>query len=139
MVVPPHREGGRADPVHQAPLRDRKDGSLAPVLQWALERLHEPLTIAQLAREAHLSERTFARHFRESLGTTPLQWVLRERVRLAQELLETTDDPVENIARRTGFGTAANLRHHLGRLTTISPQPYRRIFRRRADAAQGIS
>ncbi|OAH12290.1 GlxA family transcriptional regulator [Streptomyces jeddahensis] len=135
MVVPPHREGGQTQ--YAKPLaRERKNDSLAPVLEWARERLHEPLTVAGLARAAHLSERTFARRFREVLGTTPLQWILQERVRLAQELLETTDDPVESIARRTGFGTAANLRHHFGRLTTISPQAYRHVFRHRAAAAQ---
>ncbi|MBA2950897.1 helix-turn-helix domain-containing protein [Streptomyces himalayensis] len=135
MVVPPHREGGQTQ-YAKPPARERKNDSLAPVLEWAREHLHEPLTVTALARAAHLSERTFARRFREALGTTPLQWILQERVRLAQELLETTDDPVENIARRTGFGTAANLRHHFGRLTTISPQAYRHIFRHRAAAAQ---
>ncbi|MER7493539.1 helix-turn-helix domain-containing protein [Streptomyces pharetrae] len=131
MVVPPHREGGQsqyASPLAGAP-RARRDTGLAPVLDWARERLHEPLTVAALARRAHLGERTFARRFREALGTTPLQWILQERVRLAQELLETTDDPVESVARRAGFGTAANLRHHFARLTTVSPQSYRQVFR----------
>jgi transcriptional regulator GlxA family with amidase domain len=105
------------------------------VLHWARERLHEPLTVPRLARQAHMSERTFARRFREELGVTPLQWLLQQRVRLAQELLETTDEPVESIARHTGFGSAANLRHHFGRLTTVSPQTYRHVFRRRASAS----
>ncbi|MEV5316693.1 helix-turn-helix domain-containing protein [Streptomyces sp. NPDC052687] len=138
MVVPPHREGGQSQyarpsahpPLEPSALRSRRpDAGLGPVLDWARERLHEPLTVPALARAAHLSERTFARRFREVLGTTPLQWILQERVRLAQELLETTDDPVESIARRTGFGTAANLRHHFARLTTVSPQSYRQVFR----------
>lgn len=138
MVVPPHREGtqnqrtvrvvrpnGRADP------RDR----LGPVLDWALHRLDQPLTVTQLATVAHLSPRTFARRFRDTIGTTPLQWLLEQRVRLAQELLETTDEPVEWIARRTGFGNASNLRQHFGRLTDLSPQTYRHVFRYRAARA----
>jgi transcriptional regulator GlxA family with amidase domain len=137
MVVPPHREGGQSQyarslahlPRDARDPRSRPDAGLGPVLDWARERLHEPLTVTALARAAHLSERTFARRFREVLGTTPLQWILQERVRLAQELLETTDDPVESVARRTGFGTAANLRHHFARLTTVSPQSYRQVFR----------
>ncbi|WP_228471626.1 helix-turn-helix domain-containing protein, partial [Streptomyces alkaliphilus] len=107
---------------------------LAPVLHWVLDRLHEPLTVARLARRAHLGERTFARRFRDRLGTTPLQWVPQQRVRLAQELLETTDEPVEGVARRTGFGPAANLRHHFGRVAGVSPQTYRQVFRHRATA-----
>jgi transcriptional regulator GlxA family with amidase domain len=87
--------------------------------------------VSQLAREAHTSPRTFARRFRDTLGVTPLQWLLEQRVRLAQELLETTDEPIERIARRAGFGTSANLRQHFGRLTSVSPQTYRHVFRHR--------
>ncbi|HZX37915.1 MAG TPA: helix-turn-helix domain-containing protein [Streptomyces sp.] len=131
MVVPPHREGGQTQYV--TPLvRPEEDDGLEPVLRWARENLHEALTVPQLARVARLSERTFARRFRDTLGTTPLQWLLQQRVRLAQELLETTDEPVELIAGRTGFGTAANLRHHFRRITTVSPQTYRHVFRHRA-------
>nr|WP_246212872.1 helix-turn-helix domain-containing protein [Streptomyces abyssomicinicus] len=136
MVVPPHREGGQTQYAKPLPPRARRrDESLGPVLDWARERLHEPLTVARLAQQAHLSERTFARRFRDTLGTTPLQWILQERVRLAQELLETTDDAVESVARRTGFGNAANLRRHFGRLTTVSPQTYRHVFRHRLSTA----
>ncbi|MEO3751315.1 helix-turn-helix domain-containing protein [Streptomyces sp. B6B3] len=148
MVVPPHREGGQsqyAKPVRPPGRATRwPDGrepqgwerDLAPVLLWAQDRLDEQLSVPELARRAHMSERTFARRFRDALGLTPLQWLVRQRVRLAQELLETTDDPVESVARHTGFGTAANLRHHFGRLTTVSPQTYRRVFRLRAAAGR---
>ncbi|MDT0343060.1 GlxA family transcriptional regulator [Streptomyces litchfieldiae] len=128
MVVPPHREGGQTQFAKPLTAR-REEVGLAPVLAWARDRLHEPLTVAGLARQAHLSERTFARRFRDTLGVTPLQWLLQERVRLAQELLETTDDPVEAIAHRTGFGTAPNLRRHFRRITSVSPATYRHAFR----------
>ncbi|MCP2341707.1 GlxA family transcriptional regulator [Actinomadura rupiterrae] len=134
MVVPPHREGGQAQVTRPA-VGGERDGDLAPVLRWAVERLHLPLTVPQLARVAHLSERTLARRFRDTLGITPLQWLLQQRVRLAQELLETTDLPIEEVARDTGFGNAANLRYHFGRVTGVSPQSYRHVFRYRASAA----
>lgn len=136
MVVPPHREGGQAQYAKPAAPAEPRDG-LAPVLEWARAHLDEPLTVPQLARIAHLSERTFARRFRETVGLSPLQWLLQQRVRRAEELLETTDEPVETIARRAGFGTAANLRHHFGRATTVSPQTYRQVFRHRAAASRG--
>ncbi|MEV5569884.1 helix-turn-helix domain-containing protein [Spirillospora sp. NPDC052269] len=134
MVVPPHREG--VQPQFTPPaVGGHRDGDLAPALRWAAERLREPLTVAQLARVAHMSERTLTRRFRDALGVSPLQWLLQQRVRLAQELLETTDLPVEEVARETGFGSAANLRYHFVRVAGVSPQSYRHVFRDRPAAA----
>jgi transcriptional regulator GlxA family with amidase domain len=128
MVVPPHRDGGQAQFVH-LPLSPPGEDPLSAVLDWALTHLDAPIEVADLARRAHLSERTFARRFRQSTGTTPLQWLLSQRLRLAQQLLESGDDPIPVVARKVGFGTAANLRQHFTRATTVSPQAYRRIFR----------
>ncbi|MDM4722179.1 helix-turn-helix domain-containing protein [Micromonospora sp. WMMA1363] len=129
MVVPPHRDGGQAQ-FAQPVTRGEPRSDLAPLLEWARRRLDQPLTVTQLAEQAHLSPRTVTRRFRDTLGTSPLQWLLEQRVRLAQELLETTDEPVERIARRTGFGTAVSLRQHFRRVTSVSPQTYRHVFRR---------
>ncbi|MEV4256965.1 helix-turn-helix domain-containing protein [Spirillospora sp. NPDC049652] len=134
MVVPPHREGAQPQIARPAVGGDR-DGDLAPALDWAAERLHLPLTVAELARAAHMSERTLLRRFRDAFGVPPLQWLLQQRVRLAQELLEATDLPVEEVARRTGFGSAANLRYHFVRVAGLSPQSYRHVFRYRPAAA----
>ncbi|MFI5958697.1 GlxA family transcriptional regulator [Cryptosporangium sp. NPDC051539] len=132
MVVPPPRQGSQAQ--HPTPIAARKPDDLGDVLAWAHERLDQPLTVADLARRAHLSPTTFARRFRATLGATPLQWLVEQRVRRAQELLEATDEPVERIARLAGFGTPANLRHHFQRLVEVSPQTYRHVFRYRARA-----
>ncbi|MDI1465325.1 helix-turn-helix domain-containing protein [Catellatospora sp. KI3] len=129
MVVPPHREGGQAQ-FAQPLARGEARSEIAPVLGWARDRLDQPLTVAQLARQAHLSPRTFARRFRDNLGVSPLQWLLEQRIRRAQELLETTDEPVERIAARVGFGTAVNMRTHFRRFTSVPPQTYRQVFRR---------
>lgn len=134
MVVPPHRAGGQAQFVQPA-VRSDERGDLSAVLSWARQRLDQPLVVADLAAQAHLSPRTFARRFRDEVGVTPLQWLLEQRVRLAQELLEVTDDSVEQIARRAGFGTSANLRQHFGRLISVSPQSYRHVFRYRSRTA----
>ncbi|MBP2702587.1 helix-turn-helix domain-containing protein [Microbispora sp. RL4-1S] len=130
MVVPPHREGNQAQ--YTRPISDTAENNpLAPVLDWARDHLHEPLTVSRLARAAHVSDRTFARRFREVMGVTPLQWLLQQRIRLAQELLETTDASVEDVGRRAGFGTATTLRYHFVRATGVSPQRYRHVFRHR--------
>jgi transcriptional regulator GlxA family with amidase domain len=130
MVVPPHRDGGQAQfvdaPVPPGPSND----TLADVLDWMLENLDRPLTVEELAVKAAMSPRTFARRFRAVTGTTPHQWLLTQRVMLAQRLLETTDEPVERVASRCGFGTAAGLRTHFQREVANSPLAYRQAFRR---------
>jgi transcriptional regulator GlxA family with amidase domain len=131
MVVPPHRDGGQAQYAEMAVPEPGSDG-LAPVLAWAVEHLDDPLTIDELARRAATSRRTFLRRFRAATGTSPHQWLVRQRVLLAQRLLETTDEPVERIAQQCGFGTAAALRLQFNREVSASPMAYRRAFRQRA-------
>lgn len=129
LVVPPHRPGGQAQYVTAPVPEDKGRYGLADVLQWAQARLHEPLTVTDLARRAGMSTRNLARHFDRALGVTPLHWLHTQRVHLAQELLETTDAPVEQIAARTGMGTAATLRRHFTRAVGVPPDTYRRTFR----------
>jgi transcriptional regulator GlxA family with amidase domain len=128
IVVAPHRDGGQAQFV-EAPLPVVDDRGLEATRAWAAQRLREPLTVAAMARHAACSERTFARRFRAETGTTPLQWLLRQRVLHARRLLEATDLPVEDVADAAGFGTAASLRSHFRRATATTPLAYRRTFR----------
>ena len=134
IVVPPHREGGQAQYVEE-PLPATEDGGLAPVLDWARANLDRQLTVADFARQAATSPRTFNRRFHAATGGSPLQWLNRERVRLAQRLLETTGEPVERVASRCGFGTPASLRQHFSRATGVSPQTYRATFHLTNDSA----
>jgi AraC family transcriptional activator FtrA len=133
MVAPPHREGGQAQfiarPVDASESPASESASLEPTRRWAAERLAEPLDVAAMARHASVSPRTFARRFREETGTTPLQWLLSQRVLEAQRLLEESDLPVDEVAWRAGFGTAASLRDHFRRATTTTPTGYRHAFR----------
>ncbi len=126
-VVAPHRAGGQAQFVERAvPARD--DGSLEATRAYALAQLDRPLTVKQLAAHAHTSERTFNRRFRQETGTTPLRWLHARRIDHARSLLEESDLPVEEVARRSGFGSAAILRQHFRRATATTPTAYRRTF-----------
>jgi transcriptional regulator GlxA family with amidase domain len=130
VVVPPHRDGGQAQYVER-PVAPLQSGSLEATRAWALERLDEDLTIRDMARHAHVSERTFARRFVAETGSTPLQWLLHQRVLLARELLETTPARVDEIAQRCGFGSTASLRAHFRRHVSTTPTAYRKAFRSR--------
>ncbi len=126
MVAPPHRDGGQAQ--YFKPELPPVSGSLEPTRRWAAERLGEPLDVAAMSRHAGVSPRTFARRFRAETGTTPLQWLLAQRVLEARRLLEATDLAIEEVAWRVGFATAASLRDHFRRATATTPTAYRRSF-----------
>ena len=126
-VVAPHRAGGQAQFIQRA-VPPTDDGSLEATRAYALQRLDEPLTVTQLARHACTSERTFNRRFRAETGTTPLRWLHAQRVDHARRLLEASELPVETVAQRCGFGSAAILRQHFRRATSTTPTAYRRTF-----------
>ncbi len=129
LVVPLHRPGGQAQFI-ETPLPSLDGGDLfADTIGWLRAHLNEPVTVSDLAARAAMGSRTFARRFLASTGTTPLAWIVRERIRLAQRLLETSDLPIDVVARESGFGSADNLRKHFGRALRTTPQSYRRAFR----------
>jgi transcriptional regulator GlxA family with amidase domain len=128
MVVPPHRDGGQAQYVVQ-PVAPACDGSLRDLLEWLRAHLDQPLTVRQLAARANMSERTFARRFVQDTGTTPQRWLIGQRILLAQQLLEESDETVDAIADRSGFGNATALRHHFRAWRGTTPNAYRRLFR----------
>ncbi|MFD5651491.1 MULTISPECIES: helix-turn-helix domain-containing protein [unclassified Streptomyces] len=127
LVFATHRDGGQRQFVER-PVPHVPDTSLAPLLEWARERLHEPLTVPDLADRAALSPATLHRRFRAQLGTTPLAWLTAERVVLARRLIERGEKRLDVVAARSGLGTAANLRLRLRRETGLSPSAYRRRF-----------
>ncbi|WUI02940.1 DJ-1/PfpI family protein [Spirillospora sp. NBC_00431] len=128
MVMPPHREGGQLQysaPPHPAQI----DGTLAPLLEWATERLGEPLTVESLAAHEGLSGRTLARRFADQLGTSPGHWLLAQRIAMARDLLESTDLPLDAVARRAGLSSSTNLRRRFLDNLGTTPGAYRRAFR----------
>lgn len=118
------------------PRRPADGTDLAPLLAEMQANLHRPFTVAGLAASAHIAPRTFARRFVAATGSTPHQWLTRQRVLLAQQLLEEDDLTIEEIARRTGFGTADLLRHHFVQQMSTTPTGYRRTFSHRGGYAK---
>jgi transcriptional regulator GlxA family with amidase domain len=133
-VMPLERAGGQAQfIVHRAPEGD--GAALEPLRRWVEEHLDRSLSLGVMARRAAMSVRTLNRRFRDETGTTPVQWLMLARVRRAQQLLETSRQPVEEIAARVGFGSPATFRSRFRRVVGASPQAYRRAFRSPARRA----
>lgn len=138
-VVPLEREGGQAQfIVHERPPVPQ-GSALEPVLEWIEENLDREIGLGAMAERAGMSERTFSRRFREQTGTTPLQWLLRARVRRAQYLLENSDHPVERIARQAGFGSPTAFRERFRRVAGTTPYAYRAAFQGGSTAPPGRS
>jgi transcriptional regulator GlxA family with amidase domain len=127
-VMPLEREGGQAQfIVHEHPPVPQ-GSTLEPVLKWIEDNLAHEVTLGAMASRSGMSERTFSRRFREQTGSTPLQWLLRARVRRAQYLLENSDHAIERIAQQAGFGSPTAFRERFRRVVGTSPQAYRSAF-----------
>lgn len=128
LVAPPHRDGGQSQYIAPLPGETAASGApLARLLDWVVERLDEDLPVARLAAQARMSLRTFERRFRQETGATPNEWLTRQRLRRAQELLEATDRGIERISADCGL-SPETLRHHFSRVLHTSPSAYRRTF-----------
>lgn len=126
-VVAPWRDGGQAQFIER-PVPDDTQASTTPTQAWAIDNLHDPLSVADLADHARMSPRTFARRFRAEVGETPAQWLIQRRIESARRMLETTDLTVDQIASAAGFGSTTLLRKHLHATVGLPPVTYRRRF-----------
>ncbi|MGW0662417.1 helix-turn-helix domain-containing protein [Streptodolium elevatio] len=129
LVVPPHREGGQAQFIQAAVGEVAADDGIGRSMAWALEHLAEPITVADLAAQARVSQRTYLRKFSAQTGTSPVRWVLAQRVAASLSLLEDTAASVEEVGAAVGFESPVTFRHHFGRAMGTSPSAYRRTFR----------
>lgn len=126
-VVAPHRSGNQAQFVEQVSPRDDSD-AMTDVLASTLERLNEPLSVAVLARELGYSERTFTRRFRNQVGISPWQWIIHQRLIRGQQLLESTDLSIDQVAQECGFTSTVAFRKRFRERFEMSPTSYRRAF-----------
>jgi AraC family transcriptional activator FtrA len=134
-VMAPHRDGGQAQFIHHAIPEPEAGISVEPMMEWALEHLDQRVDLHQMAAAARMSVRTLNRRFRDETGTTPLQWLLGQRIARAQALLETTILTVDTVAHRCGFTDAPTLRRHFVPRVGTTPSAYRAAFSNRPTAA----
>jgi AraC family transcriptional regulator, transcriptional activator FtrA len=129
LVIQPHRDGGQAQFIEAPIAAEPGDDRIAASMAWALGRLAEPMTVERLAAQAHMSTRTYLRHFARTSGTTPIRWLINQRVQASLELLATTRMTIDAIAAAVGFETPVTFRHHFGQSMRTSPSAYRSAFR----------
>ncbi|AUT62797.1 transcriptional regulator FtrA [Paraburkholderia terrae] len=128
LVVPPHREGGQAQFVPR-PMPQDDSGRLARLMDYVRANPALAHTLASLADQAAMSPRTLQRQFRDATGMAPYEWLIRERVAMARELLESPADlPMSRVAELAGFGSEESLRRHFRRVALTSPGAYRKKF-----------
>ncbi len=127
LVIPPHREGGQAQYLPR-PLPRNEASPIAPLMDWIRAHPRETHSLTALARRAAMSPRTLQRHFRDAVGLSPNSWLLRERVALAKEALETTNAPLWKVSESAGFGSEESFRRHFRRIARTTPARYRQEF-----------
>jgi AraC family transcriptional regulator, transcriptional activator FtrA len=127
LVIPPHRDGDQAQYVPR-PVAPDESSRLAHLLDWIRAHPAERHSIAALSRRAHMSPRTLLRRFREATGVAPNEWVIRERVAAAREMLESGRVAVERVGERAGFGSQESFRRHFRLQVGVSPAAYQKRF-----------
>ncbi|MTW11889.1 transcriptional regulator FtrA [Pseudoduganella eburnea] len=127
LVVAPHREGGQAQFLPR-PMAHDEQGRLSRLMDWLRSHPAEPHTVASMAERAAMSPRTLQRQFQDATGMGPVEWLVRERVAIAKDLLESPDIALAQVAERAGFGSEESLRHHFRRVAATTPGAYRRAF-----------
>lgn len=128
LVIATHRSGDQSQYVERPVQTEDSANNMNLTLEWVRNHLDEIITVESMAAQTHLSRRTFTRHFRAMTGTSPHQWLLGERLDLAQSLLETTELSIELVATQSGLGSAVNLRQHFRQRFNTTPVAYRRAF-----------
>jgi AraC family transcriptional activator FtrA len=134
LVMSPHREGGQAQFVPR-PMPSSDSSPIASLMDWVRANPRADHSAQSMAEHARMSERTLHRRFKESTGLTPNDWVIRERIAIAKELLEARRElDVESVADLAGFGSAESLRRHFRLHGLTSPLRYRKQFSALPDA-----
>lgn len=129
LVLAPHREGGQAQFVPRA-LADEGQGRIAELMDWVRGHLRLAHRIDHWATRSAMSSRTLQRHFQDATGLSPGEWLTRERLAYARELLESSRLRLAEVMDASGFRSEESFRRHFRRVVGLSPRDYRARFGR---------
>ena len=122
------RPGGQAQFSANLLAQKANDERIAEILDHIIENVGEDLTVTSLAARIFMSERSFARKFKEETGSTPAHYVEMARLQAARVALEQSASNVDAIALETGFGNAERMRRSFQRHLGVSATDYRERF-----------
>lgn len=126
QLVVHHRRGGGQSQHSELVDLGGLNSRFGVLLDWARERLGENLSVERLAAQATMSSRHFARAFVREIGVTPAKAIERLRLEAARTRIETSREPVEQVAEATGFGDPERMRRAFLRVFGQPPQALRR-------------
>jgi transcriptional regulator GlxA family with amidase domain len=128
LVLYHRRSGGQSQFSTLLELK-APSGRFAPLLAWAREHLDAPLTVEDLAAQATMSSRHFARAFIAETGTTPSKAIERLRIEVARQRVQSSSEAIERVAQLTGFRDPERMRRAFIRAFGQPPQSLRRAAR----------
>lgn len=128
LVISPHRAGGQAQYIETPVPEPTTDGRIAAGMAWALEHLDTPITLDELAAQSTMSRRSYLRQFTKATGTTPIKWLIEQRIQASLALLESSSLSIEQVSSRVGFESPVTFRHHFVRQLRTTPSDYRSCF-----------
>ncbi|KWX56737.1 helix-turn-helix domain-containing protein [Mycobacterium sp. NAZ190054] len=128
LVISPHRAGGQAQYIEVPVPEPMDDGRIAAGMTWAMANLDRPITLDEMAEQSMMSRRSYLRQFAKATGTTPIKWLITQRIQASLALLEATSLSIEQIAVRVGFESPSTFRHHFVRQMQTTPSDYRSAF-----------
>jgi transcriptional regulator GlxA family with amidase domain len=128
LVLYHRRSGGQSQFSSLLELK-APSGRFGPLLTWAREHLEKPLTVEDLAEQAGMSSRHFARAFIAETGTTPSKAVERLRIEVARQRVQSSTEAIERVAQSTGFRDPERMRRAFIRAFGQPPQSLRRAAR----------
>lgn len=128
LVMPPHREGGQAQYIERPLPENTGDERINRLMQQMRDDLSARHSLDQLAEQVMMSRRTFTRAFHKATGMPVNEWLVRERLRQALELLESTHLSIEQVAEQAGFPSPLSFRTHFRKEMGVTPRDWRRTF-----------
>lgn len=116
-----------------------KEGSVDELLDIIVDFISENYTLSisvgDMAEHVFLSEGYFTRAFKERLGTSPMNYLIKFRVEKSKELLQKTDLKINNISREVGFTSSQRFNSAFKKILGLTPSEYRKTF---ADEKQNL-
>jgi transcriptional regulator GlxA family with amidase domain len=128
LVLYHRRSGGQSQFSSLLELK-APSGRFGALLTWAREHLDAPLTVEDLAEQAGMSSRHFARTFIAETGTTPSKAIERLRIEVARQRVQSSSEAIERVAQSTGFRDPERMRRAFIRAFGQPPQSLRRAAR----------